>query len=103
MDQITEMLDVPKPTLYKYYKNKQELLHACHEKATDRFLELARESMELDGTALDKIKHYQYRSVEFYTDEFGRALSLSISSPSGSGLMGALPPRKYAISSLKCS
>jgi AcrR family transcriptional regulator len=76
MDQIAEMLDVSKPTLYKYYKNKSELLHACDEKATERFLELARESVELDGTALDKIKHYQYRSVEFLTDEFGRALAL---------------------------
>jgi AcrR family transcriptional regulator len=76
MDQIAEMLDVSKPTLYKYYKTKKELLHACDEKATERFLELARESRELDGTALDKIKHYQYRSVEFYTDEFGRALAL---------------------------
>jgi len=76
MDQIAEMLDVSKPTLYKYYKTKKELLHACDEKATERFMELARESRELDGTALDKIKHYQYRSVEFYTDEFGRALAL---------------------------
>ena len=76
MDQIAEMLDVSKPTLYKYYKNKSELLHACDEKATARFLELARESVELDGTALDKIKHYQYSSVEFLTDEFGRALAL---------------------------
>jgi AcrR family transcriptional regulator len=76
MDQIAEMLDISKPTLYKYYKNKSELLHACDEKATERFLELARECVELDGTALDKIKHYQYRSVEFLTDEFGRALAL---------------------------
>ena len=76
MDQIAEMLDVSKPTLYKYYKNKSELLHACDEKATKRFLELARECVDLDGTALDKIKHYQYRSVEFLTDEFGRALAL---------------------------
>ena len=76
MDQIAEMLGVSKPTLYKYYKNKSELLHACDEKATARFLELARESVEMDGTALDKIKHYQYSSVEFLTDEFGRALAL---------------------------
>jgi AcrR family transcriptional regulator len=76
MDQIAELLEVSKPTLYKYYKNKSELLHACDEKATERFLELARESVEMDGTALDKIKHYQYSSVEFLTDEFGRALAL---------------------------
>jgi len=76
MDQIAEMLDVSKPTLYKYYKNKQELLHACLEKASDRFLELARESMKMEGTILDKIKNYQYKSVEFYTDEYGRALAL---------------------------
>jgi len=76
MDMIAEALDVSKPTIYKHYKNKAELLHACNERAHNRFMPLAQECRDLDGTALEKIKHYQYKSVEFYTDEFGRALAL---------------------------
>ncbi len=76
MDQIAEVLDVSKPTLYKYYKNKSELLRACDERVIETHLKLVREAMELDGSAVDKIKHYHYRSVEFYTREFGRALML---------------------------
>ncbi len=76
MDKIAELLHISKPTLYKYYKNKSELLSACQDKSSARFTTLAREAREMDGTALEKIKHYQYRSVEYMTDEFGRALAL---------------------------
>jgi AcrR family transcriptional regulator len=74
MDKIAELLDVSKPTVYKHYKNKDDLLHACLDRALGRFTDVSIEARELDGSAIDKIKHYLYKSVEFNVDEFGKVL-----------------------------
>lgn len=74
MDKIAELLDVSKPTVYKHYKNKDDLLHACLDRALNRFSDVSIEAQELDGSAIDKIKHYLYKSTEFNVDEFGKVL-----------------------------
>lgn len=74
MDKIAELLDVSKPTVYKHFKNKDELLNACLDRALVRFTEAAIEAKDLDGTAIDKIKYYLCKSVELNLDEFGQVL-----------------------------
>jgi AcrR family transcriptional regulator len=76
MDHIAEMLHVTKPTIYKYFQNKHDLLDACHDKATSRALPAAKEAKSMKGTAFEKMRFYQGQTLEGDIDDFGRALTL---------------------------
>lgn len=75
MDDIAYTLKISKPTLYKYYTNKGDLLHACHEKAISRFRPIAKEASKLKGSTKDKIRFYFVQSTAYMVDPFGWALT----------------------------
>jgi len=77
MDRIAGMLGVSKPTIYKYYKNKDQLMHDCIELASARFKVLAEEALSMKGSSIDRLKHYLYGSVAYFNDETGRALLMN--------------------------
>lgn len=74
MDDIAAALGVTKPTLYKYFKDKADLLRACSSEAICRYDRAASEAKAHKGGSLDKLALYLRRSVEYSTDELGRAL-----------------------------
>jgi len=76
MDDIADLLGITKPTLYKYYKNKAELLTACQEEAVKKFLPIAQEALSLPGTAQEKLQYYFLSSLRETTTGLGKALYL---------------------------
>lgn len=71
MDDVASVLGVSKPTLYQYFKSKQELLYACHQVAMDNGeagLALAEAS---DGTGLEKLIVYLRRYMEGIFGDLG--------------------------------
>lgn len=73
LDDIAYRLNVTKPTLYYYFKDKGELLYECHNLAMD-IGDCAIEQAELTGgSGLDKLQ----RLVEYYIERLTRELSAS--------------------------
>jgi AcrR family transcriptional regulator len=74
MDEIAHILGITKPTLYKYFKNKKELLSACQLEAIERFIPACQNAKDHVGTSIDKLKVYFQYSIDFTTSDIGRAL-----------------------------
>ena len=71
MDDVAGVLGVSKPTLYQYFKSKQDLLFACHQVAMDNGeagLALASASK---GTGLEKLIIYLRRYMEGIFGDLG--------------------------------
>ena len=53
MDEISDRLLMTKGSLYYYFKNKEDLLYACHDYSLNRLLQTLGE-IEKDGTSLEE-------------------------------------------------
>ncbi|MCH7760456.1 TetR family transcriptional regulator [candidate division TA06 bacterium] len=56
MDEISDRLLMTKGSLYYYFKNKEDLLYACHDYSLNRLLQTIGE-IEKDGTSLEERLH----------------------------------------------
>lgn len=56
LDEVADRLNVTKTALYRYVKNKNELLAACHEEAMDIAFEALDVGEREGGTGLEKIR-----------------------------------------------
>ena len=56
MDEISDRLLMTKGSLYYYFKNKEDLLYACHDYSLNRLLQTLGE-IEKDGTSLEERLH----------------------------------------------
>lgn len=74
MDEIAQILGITKPTLYKYFKNKGELLSACQLEAIERFIPACQAAKDHKGSSIDKLKVYFQYFIDFSTSDIGRAL-----------------------------
>ncbi|MFG1466794.1 TetR/AcrR family transcriptional regulator [Xanthobacter sp. DSM 24535] len=61
MDDVASVLGVSKPTLYQYFKSKQELLYACHQVAMDNGEAGLALAAVHNGTGLEKLIVYLRR------------------------------------------
>jgi AcrR family transcriptional regulator len=71
LDDIAKVLNVTKPALYYYVKDKNEILFECHNLALDLgdlAIEEARSSQE---TAFSRLRHFILRYVEMINSELG--------------------------------
>lgn len=72
LDEVAERLNVSKPTLYRYAKNKDEILFGCVQAGLDlvrgRILAAAGSGQ---GTALDKLRACMRAYADVVTQDFG--------------------------------
>ena len=79
VEQIAAALEMKKGNLYYYFKNKEEILYACHEYSLDRLLELLDEVDRTSLPADEKLRRLIVASVHIILDELhGTALFLDL-------------------------
>lgn len=71
MDDVASVLGVSKPTLYQYFKSKQELLFACHQVAMDNGEAGLALAAAHEGTGLEKLIIYLRRYMEGIFGDLG--------------------------------
>ncbi|HWE47330.1 MAG TPA: TetR/AcrR family transcriptional regulator [Caulobacteraceae bacterium] len=74
LDQVAELLGVSKPTIYYYFKDKDELLFACAQAALDRLQEALKDPRSLGQTGREGAVAFMQRYIEVMTSDFGHAL-----------------------------
>ncbi len=79
VDEIASALEMTKGNLYYYFKNKEEILFACHDYSLDLLLALTSEVLA-DGTTPDvKLRRLVLAFVHLILDELhGTALTLDL-------------------------
>jgi AcrR family transcriptional regulator len=79
VEQIAAALHMKKGNLYYYYRNKEEILFACHQYSLDRVIELLEEIDHSDAPADDKLRRLINAFVHTILDELhGTALFLNL-------------------------
>lgn len=74
MDDIAKQINVTKPVIYYYLKNKDEILIGCTDIAQERLLKLMTETESLEISGLEKLEIFFRQYAEYTLDEFGRCL-----------------------------
>jgi AcrR family transcriptional regulator len=79
VEQIAAALHMKKGNLYYYFKNKEEILFACHQYSLDRLLELLDVILRSTATEDDKLRQLIVAFVHTILDELhGTALFLDL-------------------------
>ncbi|HEY7170713.1 MAG TPA: TetR/AcrR family transcriptional regulator [Vicinamibacterales bacterium] len=79
VEQIASALRMKKGNLYYYFRNKEEILFACHQYSLDRLLALLEEVQQSDAGAEDKLRRLIVTFVHTILDELhGTALFLDL-------------------------
>jgi AcrR family transcriptional regulator len=68
-------LNVAKPTLYYYFKSKDEILFEIQNIAVMSFLELMRETSRDDRSNLDRLRHFVSAYFRMIASDFGACLA----------------------------
>jgi AcrR family transcriptional regulator len=71
LDEIAERLNVTKPALYYYFKNKQELLYECHELSMVLGDQVLRAAIVSETTGYGRIASFIKNYISLLTDEMG--------------------------------
>lgn len=71
LDEVAERLNVTKPTLYYYVKNKDEILFDCVHAGLDMVRSGIAEAAQSGGTALDKLRACMRAYADVVTLDFG--------------------------------
>src|SRR6185503_7554560 len=79
VEQIAAALHMKKGNLYYYFKNKEEILFACHQYSLDRLMELLDAVERSSATPDDKLRQLIVAFVHTILDELhGTALFLDL-------------------------
>ena len=79
VEQIAAALQMNKGNLYYYFKNKEEILFACHEYSHDRLQELLDETVRSTAPAEAKLRRLIHAAVHVILDELhGTALLVDL-------------------------
>jgi len=79
VEQIAAALHMKKGNLYYYFKNKEEILFACHQYSLDQLLQLLEDIEESDLRADEKLRRLVVAFVHTILDELhGTALGLDL-------------------------
>lgn len=71
LDEIAAALNVTKPALYYYFKNKQEMVYECHELAMELGDRVLSESIASESTGYGRIAAFIKNYILMLTDEMG--------------------------------
>src|SRR5881628_1880048 len=91
VEQIAAALHMKKGNLYYYFKNKEEILFACHQYSLDRLMQLLHEVQHSGLTADEKLRRLIVSFVHTIVDELhGTALFLDLEALSPSHLKAVI-------------
>src|SRR6476646_10024037 len=77
VEQIAAALHMKKGNLYYYFKNKEEILFACHQYSLDRLMQILREVRQSGLAADEQLRRLVHAFVHTILDELhGTALFL---------------------------
>jgi AcrR family transcriptional regulator len=77
VDEIASALEMTKGNLYYYFKNKEEILFACHEYSLDKMLVLMRDVLAETSSPEEKLRRLMLAFVHLILDDLhGTALTL---------------------------
>ena len=71
LDEIANALNVTKPALYYYFKNKQELVYECHELAMHLGDRVLQDAIASENTGFGRISVFIKNYISLLTDEMG--------------------------------
>ena len=71
LDEVAERLNITKPTLYYYVKNKDEILFECVQIGLQMLQDVIHEVASSGGTAFDKLQAAMQQYVHIVTMDFG--------------------------------
>jgi AcrR family transcriptional regulator len=71
LDEIAATLNVTKPALYHYFKNKQELIYECHELVMRIGDQVLQDALSSESTGYVRITTFIKNYLALLTDQFG--------------------------------
>jgi AcrR family transcriptional regulator len=74
LDEVADRLHISRPTLYYYFRNKDEILFECMRLALERLRTAVAESERAGGSAIDKLGACLRAYALTVTEDFGRCL-----------------------------
>lgn len=94
VDEIASALEMTKGNLYYYFRNKEEILYACHDYSLDILLELMDEVRAENTRPDDKLRRLILAFIHIILDELqGTALTLDLQALSPSPLKRVIAKR----------
>ncbi|MHC2576450.1 AcrR family transcriptional regulator [Bradyrhizobium diazoefficiens] len=77
VEDLAKRLNVTKPTLYYYVKDKDEILFECQRMGFDMMREALEEARAGSGSGMKKLCHFLTRFAELMATDFGACLILT--------------------------
>ncbi|PWU12191.1 MAG: TetR/AcrR family transcriptional regulator [Terriglobia bacterium] len=74
MNDVAERLNITKPALYHYFRNKEEILLECYRLGTTLIEEILNDIASHCGTGLEKVEAFVYSYANVMTVNFGRCV-----------------------------
>jgi len=74
MNDVAVRLNITKPALYHYFRNKEEILVECYRLGTGLIEEILNEISDHCGTGLEKVEAFIYSYANVMTVNFGRCV-----------------------------
>jgi AcrR family transcriptional regulator len=74
MNDVAEKLNITKPALYHYFRNKEEILIECYRLGTGMIEEILNDIADHCGTGLEKVEAFIYSYANVMTVNFGRCV-----------------------------
>jgi AcrR family transcriptional regulator len=74
MNDVAERLNITKPALYHYFRNKEEILLECYRLGTGMIEETLNEISEHCGSGFEKVQAFIYSYATVMTVNFGRCV-----------------------------
>ncbi len=74
LNDVAEKLNITKPALYHYFRNKEEILIECYRLGTGMIGEILNDIAAHCGSGFDKVEAFIYSYVNVLTVNFGRCV-----------------------------
>lgn len=74
LDDLAKRLNVTKPTLYYYIKDKDDILFECQRMALVLIRDVLQEETDLKSSGVERLSQFLLRYSELMTDDFGICL-----------------------------
>lgn len=74
LNDVADRLNITKPALYHYFRNKEEILLECYRLGTGMIEEILNDIASHCGTGLEKVEAFIYSYANVMTVSFGRCV-----------------------------
>lgn len=75
LDDVAKALNITKPTLYRYFANKDQILFECVRRGVEGIREAGAAVEKSGGTALERLKAYMHGYAIVMTQDFGMCVT----------------------------